>query len=383
MNIIGETQIKTRVIDAASRKVISESPWHKNLIMDNGLNALAKSTNAVNQSGFTAAARIGSGTTPNKYASGAITFTQTGTTVTASAGFFTAGMVGMIFKYGSGSGGAEYYITGFTSTTQVTVDTSATVAVPEVATVWAVNQTALDTLLYSSASYETSAGSCETTFSSNQVTYKRTINFAQQGSPYNVNEIGYFSGTGGTTVFGRIVLSATDVVPITSFYQVVISVTFTFTPAAPTAVANVGTNINTAGNAMLENINNSGVFSQVASNGTAGSGGAMDANVSSTPRFYLITANYSQNGTVGNLVSITGQQVAIGTWAYAGTRGKRTMTFNTTITTSGQTLYGLGICTSSNQAIFDIKLTSTYALPSGSFLPQAVWSLTYNRTLTN
>lgn len=384
-----ETSVKTRVIDSATKKVLSESPWQKNLILDRGLNALAGSTDSCKMGLFTATCRIGSGTTPNSYASGAVTFTQAATTITASAGFFTGAMVGMLFKYGSGSGGAEYYITGYTDSTHVTVDTSATVGTPEVATVWAVNQTTLATFAYNNTSYETSAGSCSTVFAGNLMTMKRTYNFATQAAPYNVNEIGYFNQTGGAgVIFGRLVLGSTDVVPPTSFYQVVLSVAVTFSPGVPTAVADVGTNINTAGNAMLECIETGNFISSVGTNGAIANGTNSNFDYSgNNPIFGLITANYSQNGTP-QATYLTTTAVSVSSsvgWAYAGTRGKRTLTYNTTITTAGQTLYGLslGLQGGANQCIFDVKLTSTYALPTGSFLPQAVWSMTFNRTLTN
>lgn len=388
MNINLETKIQTRIIDAATRNVLRESAPQKNLIMDGALNALAKSTNATFLAEMFAACRVGSGTTPNKFASGAVTFTQAGTTITASAGFFTGSMVGMLFKYGSGSGGAEYYITGYTSSTIVTVDTSATVAVPNVATVWAVAQSGLDTLLYSTASYETAAGSCGTTYSTNSVTFKRTFNFAQQVGSYNVNEIGYFRATTGSTIFGRLLLGATDVVPPTSFYQVTLSITATFSPGAPLAVANVGTNIDTAGNAMLEFINeNSSALASVATTGATNPESLLDNPASGNNRaqLFLITATYSQNGTTGTSFTITQQATAnVATWVFGGTRGKKTLTFGTTITTAGETLYGIGIGTLINSKVcFDVKLTSTYVMPVGSFLPQAVFSLTYDRTLTN
>ncbi len=379
------TKVKTRIIDIATRRVISESPWQKNLILDNGLNALAGSTNATYLANLTAACRIGSSNQSNSTTNGAITFTQVAFTIQASGAFFTAPMVGQLFKYGSGTGGAEYYITAVNvGLNQATVDTSATVAVPTAGTVWAVNQTTLVTPLLNSINYESTAGSCQTTFSANQLTHKRTYNFAPQPGTINVNEIGYFSGTAGTTVFGRLVLGSTDVVPNTSFYQVVLSVTVTFSPGAPAAVANVGTNIDTSGNAMLECINQSSVTAQVQASGAATGAGALDFGSISTPRLILITATYAQNGAVGNLVAVTRLEVTSAAWVYGGARGKMTLSYNTTISTAAQTLFGVGISAgSAASSCFDVKLTTTFALPTGTFLPQTVFALTYSRTLTN
>lgn len=382
MNINCETIIQTRLIDPKTRKVLKESAPMKNLVLDNGLNALARSTNATVPASFATGVRVGSGSTANSFASGAITFTQSGATVTASAGFFNAGMVGMLFKWGTGSGGNERYILTYISATQVTVDTSETVAAPDVATVWNVARSTLETLLYSSATHETTTGACETTFSGGQITHKRTINFPQQAASYNVNEIGYFSSTAGTTVFGRIVLPATEVVPPTSFLQVVISFSVNYSPAAPTAVTNVGTNIDTAGNAMIETVSNSNAFKQVTSTGGVSAVSPRLDGVGTAPNLQLCISNYTQNATPGAALTPT---IIIGpsaTWVYNSVRGQMSAYFNAPVSTSGQTLYGFGLGATTN-IYADIKLTTPYVLPVGSFLPQTRFYMTYNRTLTN
>lgn len=385
MNIKVETLVQLRHVNAKSGKVVKQTKPVKNLMMDGGLNALARSTNATYPSECTLACRVGDGSTAQKVSSGAITFTQVGTTVTASAPFFTAGMAGWIFKYGSGTAGAEYYISAFTDSTHVTVDTSATVAVPTVATVWNVAQTALVNLLFTSTTYETTAGSCQTTTSGNTMSHKRTYNFAQQVASYNVNEVGYFRASAGTTIFGRVVLGATEVVAPTNFLQVVLTVTFTYTPSAPTAVGNVGTNINTAGNAMLEQFDTA--WGTVASTGaTSPRSGGDGADGSNTCGVYGITATYTQNATVGSTVLTVTRLTFLSnsTWTFASARGKMTLSVNTTITTAGQTLFGVCIGTSAaSNVIFDVKFTSTFATPTGSFLPQVVFSQTYNRELNN
>ena len=177
-------------------------------------------------------------------------------------------MVGTLFKYGTGTGGAEYYITGYTDTQNVTVDTSALVTMPAVGVVWYVNQTGLQTYLHAATSYQTNAGDNSTTISGGQVTFQRTFIVPTQLAPYSVNEIGWNGkslGDSTNTVNGRIVLGSTDVVGITNYYVVIVQIIFNYTPAAPAAVLNVGTAINTAGTAMIESL---GSIQQVASNGT-------------------------------------------------------------------------------------------------------------------
>lgn len=385
------TRIKTRIMDVKTGRCVKERPWEKNLVLDQGLNALAQSS-ANSLACYPASAatsiQVGSGTNANSFASGAITFTQTGTAVTASGGFFTAAMVGAIFKYGTGSGGAEYYITAFSSSTSVTVDTSATVAVPTVATVWMVQQTALQTFLFRSSTYQTNSGDCQTTTVSNSMTHKRTYIIAQQASPYNVNEIGWNSTTSTTRCLGRLVLSSTDVVGTSNFYVVVLELTFTYLPSAPTAVGNVGTNIDTSGNIMLESFDNTASFGIVASNGspTPASQSSLDASAQVGAQW--ITATYSQRGSIGS-TQLAATTINVGTaqpWIIASpaVRGKMTVSFSASTTTSGQSLFGCAIGRLSGFAIaLDVKFTTPQTAPSGTFQPITVWSCTYGRTLTN
>lgn len=385
MKVTVETKVQTRIIDAKTKRVISESPIMKNLLLDVGLNKLARQTGGIGATypaQCSSACKIGDGNTPVKIASGAITFTQAGTTLTASGGFFTAAMVGGIFKWGTGTGGNEIYITAFTDSQNVTVDTSATVGTPDVGTVWQVQQTDLVNFLFASTNYETTAGSCGTSFAGASVTHKRTYNFAQQASSYNVNEIGYSPSSSGSTVLGRLVLSATDVVSPTNFYQVILSITFTYSPGTPTAVGDVGTNIDTSGNAMLENVNAATTFKQVQSDGIITPGNSNLDGASSTTVLRLIISAYTQNSVPGSLISPTTINTTSVSWVYAGSRGKMTLTFNLTVSTSGQSMTGIGIGSTSTLP-FDVKLTTPFTLPTGSFLPQTVFSVTYGRTLNN
>lgn len=402
--------IKSQICDAVTGEVIKDNPFKNNLVMDQGLNAMARSTTGTLRCGPASVARvcrIGDSTTATKFASGAITFTQALFTVTASAPFFTAGMVGGIFKYGTGTGGAEYYITGFTSTTVVTVDTSTTVAAPTVATVWQVQQTTMGNLLYTSSTYQTAGGDNATTIVGNIVTHQRTFIFSPQAAPYNVNEIGYNSLSSGVLICGRIVLSSTDVVGVTNFYRVVIQVAVTYTPSAPTAVANIGTGFNTAGNAMIEGFD-IGTVTSAGAVGTLGMS-ALDANsdYSGGPGLFVglyliarIASTYTQNAAIAS----GGPNVSWGTvntnyllvdnslpnWQYTGTRGKMRVSFTGNITTSGQTCYAIGFSgnynfTAANQNLpaFDVLFTTPQALPSGAWLPSIQFELTYGRTLNN
>jgi hypothetical protein len=388
MNVSVKTTIETRIMDAKTGKPV-KTQKKDNLILDSGLNAMARS-NTLGLACFPATASnvclIGGGTNPNSIASGAVTFTQSGTTITASGSFFTSAMVGCIFKYGTGSGGAEYYITAFTNATTVTVDTSATVASPTVATVWFVQQTTLQTFLFASSTYQTNTGDCGSTISGNQVTHKRTYVFAQQGSPYTVNEIGYASSLVSNRVLGRVVLGSSDVVGTTNFYVVVISITVTYSPSTPLAVTNVGTNINTAGTLMIEGMNCTVVTS---TGGTAANPGSAPSTIlDNTGTLMFKTATYTQNGTINSSSGASAASrldAGSGSWVNDNTRvGSATLSTTSSFSTTGQTLYGFGFRDTNVVGLWlDVLFTTPQTAPTGTFIPSSVWRLTYTRTLVN
>lgn len=393
-----DTKIKTRIVDARTGKIVKERPWEKNLVLDQGLNGLARD-NSVGVSCTPVAAhlfcQVGSGTNPVKIGSGAVTFTQAANTLTASGGFFTAAMVGGLFKWGTGSAGIENYITAFTDATHVTVQNAATIGTPDVGVVWQVQQTQLQTFINQTSTYQTNAGDCVTNYVGNIVTHQRTFVFPVAGASYNVNEIGYSVNSTSTRCIGRLVLSSTDVVSTSQYYVVVIAISFTYTPSAPSAVGNVGTNINTAGNAMIEWFSIGDVNPATGNQRVNTNNGGLDANTTAKMAFYVAT--YSQNvaipsGTVPSL-AVTGATVNVttnATWTkLGGVLGKMRLTCTGNGTTSGQSCFGVGLFSTGssdgflNNPFFDIKFTAAQTLPNGAFLPQSTWDFTYTRTLVN
>ncbi len=384
-------------MDAATGKVVKRGQPIKNLLFDSALNQLAGGGSANGYGGLFEQCKIGSGTNPNSINSGAVTFTQVGTTITASvAGYFNVANVGgtpiplnSIIKYGaSGSAGAEQYVSAITGggTTITVAGAGMTVATPTAATIWLVQQTALQTLLFASTTYVTGAG---TAFVSNVATMGRIVKFPVQGSVYTVAEIGYAnSGVGGATVNGRIVLPAADTVLTSQFYQVTITMTVTQTPGAPTAVPNVGTNINTAGNAMVQAwacdvVNTAGAT--VGQTNTSildkpnGVLGAFFALSTVTLNSTISTASNSPAAVsfaiVCNNFSNSGQPVGVGV-----------STTNYSFTTAGQTCYGI-VCGNGNTSFcsnyFAVAFTTPITLPSGSFTGTLSFTITFTRTLVN
>jgi hypothetical protein len=171
----------------------------RNLLLDSGLNNLATLFSWA--SSFTNAV-LGTGTTPVKRDSGIITFTRSGNVVTASAGFFETQDVGRLLKFDSGE---EMYVTVFTSATQVTVNTSGTLAASE-GTVWYVNVTGHQAEVKRSNTYANDSGDNGTSWNgvTGVVSMWRTFIFTAEAAPITYREIGWsHTATAGANLFGR------------------------------------------------------------------------------------------------------------------------------------------------------------------------------------
>ena len=383
-------KIRTQIVDFKTGAILKQSPWQSNLVFDAALNLFAGGS--LGYAKCFEACQVGSGNNPNSIASGAITFTQSGTTITASGTFFTSAMTGAILKYGTGSGGVEQYIV-YVNATTATTTTSMSVVSPTVGTVWMVQQTTLQSYLFTNSSYDTSGGSCTTNFSGNTVILQRTFIFAVQSTTYNVNEIGYQKSGQGSAINGRVVLSSTDSVPNTAYYRVQIQITFTQSPGAPTAVGNVGTNVNTAGNFAIQNWTcttvdpSTGASVNYQDNGNPSSllegfntvslsfHAANDLTLNSAISASAISPAAALYVVAFPSVSNTSQPVGVGV-------ASQSFSF----TTAGETIYFLvfGWGNSSYQArLILLQLTTPIVLPTAVLSGSAQFQLTFSRTLTN
>lgn len=165
-------------------EVIEIRPMIPNLALDQGLNNLMTT---LAYASFNNVAVVGTGTTPTFVDSGVITATSAGTTVTSSAGIFTSGMTGWMIQFNSGE---QRYIT-FTDTTHVTIDSSLTIGSPTLFTVYAVNQTGLDSESKRSHTFLTGSGNTGSSDASGTRTYKVTHDFSAEVSNQNYTELGW------------------------------------------------------------------------------------------------------------------------------------------------------------------------------------------------
>jgi hypothetical protein len=382
-------RIKTQIVDAATGAIVKDNRWNKNLILDYGLTTIAGgNTLGLRPPEVFTNCQVGSGTNPTSINSGAVTIDSSGTTLTASSSFFTARMVGALLKWGAtGSAGVEVYIASVTSGTVAVCATSQT-HTTEAATVWFVQESALQTLLYTSSTYQTTAGSCQTTVTGGVITHKRTFTFPVQASPYTVNEIGYKASSG--TLNGRIVLPSSDVVAPTNFYVVIMSLSIAYTPRVPTAVSNVGTNIDTSGDSCIEHFD----VSFVASNGTTQNTGitsGLDPINMVGSNIVFPTQTFSQPASTPDTITNTPQPFS----AYLNFTGAPTKTnpsigvavltwANVSLSTSGQTLYGYSMNDGGNRFAWTLKFTTPITAPTGTMqLTGVTFTVVYARVLTN
>lgn len=141
----------------------------------------------------------GDDNTSNSIDSGAITASQTGTTITASSGIFTLAMEGDLIKYDSGE---EVYLQTYVSATEFTALTSETIASSEF-TVYDVDRTQLENLVQTTKTLNATS-----TFVIDAGIAKGTavFIFSAVGSAGTVREIGWES-------YAQSAISARVVVP--------------------------------------------------------------------------------------------------------------------------------------------------------------------------
>ena len=193
-------RVKAQVIDKQG-KVVKDFPWQRNLILNSGMNEMA--ARALNNCWKFAV--IGTGNSANKHSSGAITASQSGTTVTFSASF-TNLSVGTTLKWDTG--GEIAMVTTVTSSTSVEVDRSQTVSANTFAS-YRTEKTALDSESKRADVFGTGDNGTTYDNATRTATYRREWEFAEEVANVNYNEVGFSWNTSTANLFSRIVLAST------------------------------------------------------------------------------------------------------------------------------------------------------------------------------
>lgn len=357
-------------------------PWRSNLILDVGLNQVATS----GWPAMTTYAAVGTGTTATNRDSGVITFTRAGNVVTASAAFFEAADVGRLLKFDTGE---EMYVSAFTSATEVTVNIAGALGASP-GTVWYVNQTQLTTQTKRTNQYLQDSGDNGSSWNAvnGEITHKCTFVFSTEAAPITYREVGWSWGNVGTDLFGRDVLpGGGDALAAGQQYVIICELILRLSPVAITAVPNVATGWDTAGNAMVESvlmtISTTSIFGIVAGNGGRSTYGALEPP--STKRVIAASATWGQlaapstgnvGGPAGAVKNLTAAGYAAGSFFrdYSATFG---------IAEANGTVHGLIIASEQAQNIgFSVKFTTPQTKANTHTLA-VTFRISWQRRLTN
>jgi len=382
---------RTKIVDAVSGSNIRDwSEWQDNLVFDSTLTNIATGSQSIG--GMFQTCKVGTSSAANEVVGGSTTFTQSGTNITASVSFFTASMVGGIFKYGAvgTSNGLEQYIVSQAGTTAAVSGSGTNVVSPSQGAAWFVQQTQLTSYSIKSQTYVTAPGDCGSTFNGNQVTMLRTFQFGVQGSPYTVSEIGYSGNNNNDgTCQGRIVLSSPDSISTSQFYVVQIVITVAASPASPALVSNVGTGIDTSGTLAwqcwdLHDVSSIGATQSV--QGGAGTANMMDG---SSYGLELYTSAAPTLNSVPSASSATDytQPYRNNAGSFASSVvGVATASVTISATTAGETVNSLifgGTPANGVWGILILNLTNPYTLPNGAFTGTFTLQKSITRSLVN
>lgn len=219
---------KARVFDSQNQLVREQQDWAPNLILDSGLDKIAYMPWA-NVFQFAVA---GTGTTPTKIDT-ASNASQALQVVTINTGTYTfsPSSVGKLIYWP----GPDKYakITGYTSASAVTVDTSQSVSTALIY-IYNVDQTALATPYSMQCRYVPGNGLCGTTITANTVKLLRTFDFYLENTPVLITEVGFKDQPAEAKLFSRVVLQEAQFLAAGQYFQISYELAVTLEPGTPT-----------------------------------------------------------------------------------------------------------------------------------------------------
>jgi hypothetical protein len=353
-------------------RVVSTRPAKRNLLLDSGLDGIAVRafwdtfTNCV----------LGDGTTPTKRDSGSITVSIASEVATASANYFESGDVGRLLKLDSGQ---EVYIAAYTSPTEISV-TGASDDSADEATIWYVNETGHANELVRTSTLSSDSGDVSSTWDSPQIEHKRTFVFPEETGARTYKEIGWsHTASSGGNLLGRdLIPSGGDSIAPGQQYKVVVKLRIEINPVTQTSQTNVGTGLNTSGNAIFHSLrkafkganNSSDIFFDLP--------GSLDIN--SDRDFGAETSDFTLNsvpstdlyeslnaGTMTNLDYVPGSFKIV---------MQRTLSTNE----ANSTIYGFSM--GMGNKAWKLKLDNPFLKDSDHTL-EITFSLSWGRTLVN
>ena len=231
INIGLSGKYRLQVVDAETSAIVSDYGWHKNLILNNGMDAMGNPNGPLLAS-LSSWGVSGTGSRPNYITSSTSTITQSGAfigltnytgltsftqsvTTNGTASYTSSVEVGDLIVDQSLS---QSTVVGVSGSILYVTCSSLTYTTPKTFTIWKTSQYGLQGESQRSANYLPGSSSlvgwnCGTVFSGSTVTYRRTFNFATEVASQSYNEVGCsWNGNTNGGMFSRIVLPQTVVV---------------------------------------------------------------------------------------------------------------------------------------------------------------------------
>jgi len=234
---------KVKIVDATTNEVTWESDWKKNLILNQGMDALYSQ----NIADLTKVAVAGYGTRPNSISGETSEITQSGThaflNVRTGLANFTSStstyastvQVGDIIKYANNS---ESMVSTVTDGFNLILSTNYTMPAGQTFVVWKTSQIGLESEVkragggITNTNYATGTGNCGTTTVSNARTWRRSYDFVSESIDTTYTEFGIAWATSlATTVFSRILAAPPIIINAGFKLRIVYDLVGTFTPA--------------------------------------------------------------------------------------------------------------------------------------------------------
>src|SRR5579885_497216 len=373
---------RTTILNADG-SIAKRRDWKKNLILDQGFNQIA--TNVI--AACAANCAVGTGSPVLRRDSGAINLSRSGTTVTASAGFFVSLDVGRVIKFNSGE---EMHVTAFTDSTHVTVDISGTISSGP-GTVWYVNNTGLISESKRTSTLASDVGANGTSFSVDTISYQRTFIFSAETGAVTYHEIGWSPvSSAGANLFGMdIIPGVGDSLVTGQQYKVEVVLSLKLSPIAPTAVADFGNNgYVTAGNFTFEGLDigsNDSSFGVLRSDnsGLIDGGSTMEPSATGMGKLQIATSTWTQGGVIAGPASTPGA-VAPSSYvrgSYTSGSFSRQATSQWDVSTANGTHYGIYVNAFASRCM-SLKYTNPQTKDSSHVLT-IIFQISWGRILTN
>jgi hypothetical protein len=367
-------------------KVVKSLPFRDYMITDSGLDSVG-TKNWLPMLNYPLLGENGS-PTPVRRDSGSITFTQAGTTITASSGFFVAGDTGRLFKWGTGETGAEVYLT-YVSATQATASASATVSSPTIGTIWYVNTNTLLTfitgltwsrLTNASENFTSTAVVGDTV----TVTHQQTVYSSAFVANKTITEIAFNDTNANTAVFDRDIITPSVALLIGDQAKIICQLISRYSSVTPVAVGNVATGYDSSGQFQIESlaINNTLGIDSYNSGGSYGWGGGgkllEPANSSNSIVHAVQSAITLQAYNDTTQTSRTSVQATVVQQSYGTGNRYRDYIGTFTIEQANGNIYGV----SAGQGFVTLKFTTTLVKTSAQVLT-FTFRKSWSRVLTN